>query len=327
MQLRGLAQGLVIGHAPGRRVILAEAEAVGEDLVHDAAAEPFRGVKAPLIHGQPEAAALVAHEPADIAGIVRTEPVAAHLGLDTEVVPQGLGLRRGGDLGYIAVPLPRHGIAFAALIAVDHQLRLLHLAAQKAEGKTKGPAAFHSPKGAAAQGEAAVMGHGKLCSRGMAQDADNVGGAGLEGVHVVHVHPGGAQVITAVGRDLIGRVQRHAAVVHQHPHQLRPYQGVAPAIEAFAQPVQGQATQKAVMNCGIAGGAGLKILLYQLLRPGALQQGAELLIAAGGSPAPLAEYRLHHPAVAVGHGHAVVIGPLLPVAAAEINLILQSIHI
>ena len=326
MQLRGLAQGLVIGHAPGRRVILAEAEAVGEDLVHDAVAEPFRGVKVPLIHRQPEAAALMAHEPADIAGMVRAEPVAAHLGLNTEAVPQGLGLLRDGNLGHIAVPLPLHGIAFATLIAVDHQLRLLHLAAQKAEGKAKGPATFHSPKGAAAQGEAAVMGHGKLRGRSTAQDADDVGGAGLEGVHVIHVHPGGTQIVAAVGRDLIGRVQRHAAVVHQHPHQLRPYQRVAPAIETLAQPVQGQTTQQAVMNCGIAGGAGLKILLYQLLRPGALQQGAKLLISAGDSPASLAEHRLHHPAVAVGHGHAVVVGPLLPVAAAEINLILQSIH-
>ena len=48
MQLRGLAQREMIFYAPLRRCVVRKAEAVGKDLVHDAAAKPFRRVKSCL---------------------------------------------------------------------------------------------------------------------------------------------------------------------------------------------------------------------------------------------------------------------------------------
>jgi len=119
MKLRGLTQRLVIFHAPGRSIVLAEGKAVGENLVHNTPAKPLRRGKAPLINRQTEAAGLIAHKLAGIAAGVRAKPMTAPVGLNPKAVPQGLGLLRSGEAGNIAIADDLHGIALAALIPID----------------------------------------------------------------------------------------------------------------------------------------------------------------------------------------------------------------
>ena len=311
----------MIFYALFRSAVIAEAEAVREYLIHYTAAKPSRGVKALLVHRQPKAAPLPAHQTSDVAGTVGAEPVAAHGGLYTEAIPQGLGCLRHCEAGGIAVAQLAHGVAPLHIVSVYDEIRFLYSASQKPEGQAQLRAALHRSVRAAVHGHTAVMGYGQYRGRSVAQHADDVGGAWLEGVHILQVYAAGAQIITAAGYGVVGVVQGKAAVVHKQARQLRSHQGISPGIEALPQPVRAQSHEQALMYGGVAGGRGLEILLYQALRRRALQTLAQLFIAAHRHPAAFPVFRLHGTAVAVADSHAAALRPVLAVAAAEIDFI------
>lgn len=78
----------VLLHAAPGGVAAVAGEAVRENLIHDAAAEPRGGGEAALVDRQAEAVAASAHELAEAPGVARAEPELADGERQPEAVPE-----------------------------------------------------------------------------------------------------------------------------------------------------------------------------------------------------------------------------------------------
>ena len=227
MELRDLTQGLVIGDAALGGAVVGEAEAVREDLVHDAAAKPRGRLELGVVHRQAEAALAPGANVAEIARLVGAQPVGAALGLHIEGIPEGHGLGGDREVYIINVILLLHRPAAFKVVAPDNKLRPADPAAAAAEGQAQIPAHAHRAVVAAVLLETGVVDEGGYLLHRAAQDADHVGGAGLIGLDILGLNARAAQVVAAGGDNAVGLLELHAAVVHQDAQKLRRGQRLA----------------------------------------------------------------------------------------------------
>ena len=120
VQLRSLAKAFVILYAAARGVVIRERKAVGEYLIHHAAAEPGRSLKVAAEHRQAEAAAALGIEPAVISAPVRTKPALALVCVEMEAVPEcGGALRR--DVRGVQLSGTFHRVFKIQIVAVQNE--------------------------------------------------------------------------------------------------------------------------------------------------------------------------------------------------------------
>ena len=136
LPVHGFVPALVVLHLPPARAVVFNAalggvrgvarEAVGEDLVHDAAAEPRGRLKGGVVHRQAEGGAAGALQLAEAPAAGSAEPELALFQAQAEAVPERGGLRGGHQ---VAVPAPageRHLVAALEAVAVQHELGVQH---------------------------------------------------------------------------------------------------------------------------------------------------------------------------------------------------------
>ena len=132
------AHGDVLFHAAPGRIRAVAGEAVGEDLIHDAAAEPGRGLKAALVYREAEAVPPRAHQLAEAAAIGRAEPELTAPEREPEAVPERGGrLRHGNGDGPVAAFGDHVPALLEAVVPAEHQLGALDCGAAVGEGKAQ----------------------------------------------------------------------------------------------------------------------------------------------------------------------------------------------
>ena len=115
----------------------------------------------------------------------------------------------------IFIPCLLHVVAALKIVTPEHQLRTVDLSAAAAEGKAQLPSDAHGTVAAAVFGQAGVMQRGGRALGRAAQNADHTGRARLVCLDILRKDAGAAQVVAAGGRDAVGLLEAHAAVVHQ----------------------------------------------------------------------------------------------------------------
>ena len=316
VQLRGLTERGVIGDAALRGPVVGEGEAIREDLIYDRAPKPRGRLKILPIDRQTEAVCLISVQSPLVAAPVGTQPVRAAPGLDAKAIPVCGRLFRRGDRDREAVLGGDHGVFLLQLVAVEDQKSALCPAGDHVQRERQLlPFPYGAERPAACCAPGVMRGHERAAAA--AQDADHMGGAGLEAVHLRQIHAGCAQIAAAACRELVGVLHGKAAVVHQQAHQLWRGQRIVRIEEAFRERVQLDPALDTGTGGRVYRRSRLKILSDQsrtVRLPEDLHHHGVPVHRGPALPVPRGR---NGAAVVIDNGERIVLRPVFLIAAAE----------
>ena len=319
VQLRRLSHGTVGRYAFSRGIVVRKSKAIGENLIHDAAPKPGGGLKVLAVDRQTEALPFLVAQSAEVGAPVPAEPAGAVRRADAEAIPQGLCRIRQSHRHGIALFRCHHGDLPAESVPVQDQVRAAGLPRLDLHPQGQHRILRQGAQGRAVADVAAVMAGGKAAVAAAAQDVDDISCAGLYGLKLLHIHAAGPQVSAAGGGHLKGAAHGKAAVIHQKAHQFRGRKGIGGRIEALVQPLQRKAAQGAVSGRGIDRGRPLKIQREDRGTLGRVQKPPPLRVSPRSTPDAVCKDGVHTAAAFVAHGEAVILRPVLPIAASKMQ--------